>query len=394
MKYFNSVKYKTTNVYYYNNKIPTHISLLSLCLVSILSVVECQLCTVCPANSYCSGPDITACPTNSNSSYGSEFITDCKCQPGYVGENGGICIECATDSFCIGGNSTKRCPDNMAGPMGSNSQTYCTCQPGWYGKFGEECVMCTTGWFCHADVKTQCPTNSVSVAGSDEQSDCVCIAGYTRSDDGLCVECTAGTYKDMAGSMSCIVCDRGTYSYAMGATSTSSCSQCSFETTSEPGSTRLDHCQCSVGYIGDYTTGCAMSRASSLYKVVFSITLNISIEDFNQSVQQDLIIAIADFFQIEVSVVTIESFSEVVHRRRLLSNSILVEIGLLVTRTQLTGVTELISNGSLTSTLLSQGLSATEVSTETVSSISQPTRTITQVETLLLGMMNVCNCKR
>jgi hypothetical protein len=79
-------------------------------------------CGLCPANFYCEGENVSHCPSYSNSSAGSDEATDCTCIPGFYGLNGATCTQCPANSFCVGGQPTHQTCDsvhpNMASPPG------------------------------------------------------------------------------------------------------------------------------------------------------------------------------------------------------------------------------------------------------------------------------------
>ena len=53
----------------------------------------------------------TQCPIYTISPYLSKYITDCSCQPGFYGPNGGPCEMCPIKSYCTGGTDKTACPN-------------------------------------------------------------------------------------------------------------------------------------------------------------------------------------------------------------------------------------------------------------------------------------------
>ena len=109
------------------------------------------------------------------------------------------------------------CPDNSATIVVSAalfSASDCTCNAGYTGPDGGTCVACAAGTYkagtgdAACDV---CPANSASPAGSTVSTACTCNAGYTGPDGGTCVACAAGTYKTVEGPSACNVCAAGKY---------------------------------------------------------------------------------------------------------------------------------------------------------------------------------------
>jgi hypothetical protein len=106
------------------------------------------VCTLCAENMYCSNDGIHPCPAFSNSSLGSTISTDCKCQRGYEGVNGGECQECPSGTFkhLIGNSSCIFCPNNTySSTPASISCTSCPANTFSYGGKGiSDCVDITT----------------------------------------------------------------------------------------------------------------------------------------------------------------------------------------------------------------------------------------------------------
>ncbi|KAJ1465463.1 hypothetical protein T484DRAFT_1648084, partial [Baffinella frigidus] len=137
------------------------------------------------------------CPPHSNSSVGSNFVTDCVCQVGYEGENGGDCTECPTGEY-----------KNVTGDS--------------------DCVSCPVDTYSDtpgAGSCSNCPTDSSTgnMKSADSRTDCQCNAGYGWTHTSTCRACSVGTYKETTGDHQCFSCDPNTYSSEVGATS---CSQC------------------------------------------------------------------------------------------------------------------------------------------------------------------------
>jgi Tyrosine-protein kinase ephrin type A/B receptor-like len=209
-----------------------NINIMAMCIIyfcqfTTVSATGDGFCSSCPPNNYCSDSGINNCPSNSVSSEGSNFLTDCSCKAGYVGVNGAMCYECGENFYCVGGESVRSCPNHSESPHGSNSSLACICVTGWYGDPGGECLECEPGFWCDRGVKDSCPTYTWSDAGSGALEKCTCVAGYTANSNGVaCTACVAGTYKVNPGSAVCTLCATGLYSTEEHAVTASTCASC------------------------------------------------------------------------------------------------------------------------------------------------------------------------
>jgi hypothetical protein len=151
-------------------------------------------CLDCTSGSWCTGGIKNSCNANSNSSTSSSAATDCICDVGYTGSDGGTCALCAAgtykpnagsascttcpeDSFCPGDGSITPCNAYEISPTGSSSQSQCTCIDGRYANAGT-CDLCAAGSFCAGGMSSVCPANADSSGGSVYDTDCTCIGGY------------------------------------------------------------------------------------------------------------------------------------------------------------------------------------------------------------------------
>ena len=212
------------------------------------------------------------CPSQQTSDVGSDTRTDCRCIPGYTGQNGAPCSACGLGSFKSStGNATcdacaqasyigmtaatvcLDCPANYdtVNP-GSTSLDQCVCDFGYF-KEGAGCRECLQGQykdFIGDSTCQQCATFSNSKPASVVVEDCVCNEGYSGPDGGVCASCEAGTFKPTNGSHPCSLCGMGKYSSATAALEESQCTLCPTNTTSVPGSTSLSNCSCNAGFTG------------------------------------------------------------------------------------------------------------------------------------------------
>jgi hypothetical protein len=202
-------------------------------------------CTDCPAGTYSASDrsKCKACTYYSTSAVSSGVESDCNCNAGYTGPDGGPCVLCT--------------PGYFKSTLGSSSCTECGA-----GKYATEygavsvsmCQNCAMGTYSAATgasslgLCTACPARSGSPAGSDELTDCTCDKGYRGADGAACGACPRGTYKDVIGSSSCMPCAIGRYIDRMGATVCLHCPEGS--STLQAESDSIADCVCSAGYTG------------------------------------------------------------------------------------------------------------------------------------------------
>ena len=270
-------------------------------------------CTSCVAGKYCTVQGATSdvcqtCTSNSNSIEASDEQTDCTCNIGYTGGNGGPCEACIAGKYkvttgdaactsCVTGqysttvgamsNACQTCVADSNSAEASDEQTDCTCNSGYTGGNGGPCVACVAGKYkvqngdaacinCVAgqysitvgatsDTCQTCVADSNSVEASDQQTDCICNSGYTTGDGGLCVACIAGKYKVQNGNVECTSCVTGQYSTAVGATS-DACETCAADSNSLEASDEQTDCTCNSGYTGGDGGPCVACIAGK-YKV-------------------------------------------------------------------------------------------------------------------------------
>lgn len=209
-----------------------------------------SVCQPCPADSYCVGGNITACPGNSSSISGMREAEACQCNPGYYGAPGQACAECEADSYCDGARNYS-CPLNSKSPRLSTAVTDCSCPAAYSGADGTACIPCQAGSWCDDGASTDCHDDSDSIYMSSAVTACICDAGFT-GDDGVdpCNGCINGTYKTSNGSDVCTLCPAGTWSWLVEAINNETCVDCPLNSESVAGSHDIAECKCKAGYTG------------------------------------------------------------------------------------------------------------------------------------------------
>ena len=210
----------------------------SYCAPGVSVAVSCPFGYFCAASA--TGP--ASCPSNSNtSSPGAVTITECKCNPGFYGPDGGNCTQCPANSFCGGGNQISTCPTGLYSLAQSSILSQCSC-PTNANLIGNQCLcspglmsimnplaplggwecdpcpakkmcingsasLCPPGSFCVNGVATQCPVNTYCAEGSTATTACpafsssaagsavcTCADGYAFINSSLCAQCAANHY--------------------------------------------------------------------------------------------------------------------------------------------------------------------------------------------------------
>jgi len=205
-------------------------------------------CAICPADSWCpGGTDTFPCPTHSSSGEG---VFQCTCDPGFKGPDHDSCEVCAAGSFCLGGNQAQQCSANSWTVEGVASADLCGCVKDFY-EFsrtnpanGPDCSVCTVDHYCAGGppglAQTACPALTESSARSGDLADCTCIAGYFGTAASACTKCEKGYY-----------CPGGANPIA-----------CPVNTNSEEGVSAVGQCACNPGFYGaDGGNACQMCPA-------------------------------------------------------------------------------------------------------------------------------------
>jgi hypothetical protein len=201
------------------------------------------------------------CPSNSISPAGSAALTNCICNAGSSGPNGGICTVCVEGKYKSSAGSVP-CTNCGTGKYSTAvGASLCTsCGGGTYSaatgaSVSSTCIACNAG-----DSVCACDAG-LHWKGSICQT---CLAGKFKTSIGsdACTDCGTGTYFTSTGATVCTSCGAGTYSAAVGA---SACSDCPSNSNSPAGSVSLTSCTCNIGssgHAGDTCTVCVAGKVS------------------------------------------------------------------------------------------------------------------------------------
>jgi hypothetical protein len=225
-------------------------------------------CTDCSAGTYSgeAASACSACPPHTYSPGGSPLLTNCTCNRGYHGPDGGYCAPCDVGKY-----------------KDTNGSAACTqCAGGTYsGGLATACAHCPPNTFSSPD-KSECILcrgNSHSPQPGAEPSDCLCNAGFSGTDEtGACAACPEGKFKDTVGSAPCTQCPAGKHSKVTGNATEATCADCPADfynnsensdclscpshSQSSASSSILAHCQCNVGFyrLDGVCTACAAGK--------------------------------------------------------------------------------------------------------------------------------------
>lgn len=255
-------------------------------------------CDACEIGFYKSSPkniSCTACPTYSTtSSTGSVLIEDCLCATGYFLDPSETttCLTCNAGLY-TNGSACLKCGDNSFSPPSSGDRTDCTCNKGYHGPDGGTCTACGVGTYKSVDGSTACsvceqgtymdetggsackacPANTDSpialASFRNSITTCICNAGYDAASAGVeCTACVAGKFKEVTGSLGiCEECSVGAYSNLTAATE---CFGCPANTNSPANSDDITDCVCNMGFEGPDGMACTGCEVGYYKRVVGS----------------------------------------------------------------------------------------------------------------------------
>ena len=209
------------------------------------------VCHECGSSVYCTNGQQFPCPANSLASTGSNVISDCVCNAGYLRNSSDVC-NLGQPPFYYQSNNAFTCPQRQQTiASGAEDKTECVCVPGSAGS-GQgvvaNCALCQHDHYqpnFNQSACLQCPSDaSHELSGQTDITSCVCDPGHTGPNGGTCQDCAAGKYKDVVGSTPCTNCSANFFSGA----GASQCTQCREFSTSPEGSNEELDCLCNPGY--------------------------------------------------------------------------------------------------------------------------------------------------
>jgi hypothetical protein len=239
-------------------------------------LLTCCGCSIGTYKTTISTESCRTCSAGSISPAYSIASTDCVCNAGYTGPNGGPCSACTLGNYKTS-KGTPACINCAAGTYAdiAGSTTCKNCVAGTYltttgATALATCTNCINNTYSTStsattvSTCTACPVGTSSQAGSSSLANCVlpdCAAGSTGPTGGPCTACAAGKYKTATGSAACTDCGAGTYSAATGATAAGTCQSCPTNSQSTPGSDAATDCVCVAGFSGPDGGACTTCAA-------------------------------------------------------------------------------------------------------------------------------------
>ena len=231
-------------------------------------VMSCSLCVAGTYSTIASAVDSTVCqncPAQSVSVAGSDELTDCQCNLGSTGSNGGPCEYCEPGTFkdILGSEACTDC-SVLSSVQGSSRRRLLAVAP--VKPHSDSLYYSTVTGSVSSNDCIACPQNSRIVAGGSSGSastQCECFEGHTF--DGLqCVPCAAGTYKDITGPDACIACAVGKFNTLRRSWQETDCLQCPPESyTADVGTTSQANCLCNAGFFGADALSCTACAPGS-----------------------------------------------------------------------------------------------------------------------------------
>ena len=289
---------------------------------------ECQACAAGTYKEAAFSPDndylpCSTCPINSHSIHTSGSLTECICNAGYEGPDGGPCTACVPGKFkSLNGSAACQSCDmhyfsdvpastictscvtflNSDGAIteqiGSGTSEDCICdlsqgflqisdefgnrtcsgcQAGTYAT-SNGCQNCTGGQYADVAGLTackDCPANSSSY--DYPHVACQCHAGYICAPDGE-------NQTESCPSGNCIACPTNTFKdYTGGATA---CDACQPNSLSAPASVSQDDCKCDLGHRQDGPDTCVACLAG-YYADTLNLVTCIACADRSYTKQSD-----------------------------------------------------------------------------------------------------------
>ena len=237
------------------------------CQAALQSATGQSTCGTCAQGKYV-GPDqkrCFSCPNNSFSDVpDNDDIDDCFCNIGYQGANGTNCTACVAGKYkhVVGdANCTTCAPGKVSTSTSATTEGTCTVCPA--GKYANEASTACV----------DCPTHSNSPVSASQVEQCVCNAGYTGQNGTLCEACSSGKYKHVLGDANCTICPVGKVSASTGAMTEDNCTvcpagnyaneastacvDCSANSFSPVGASKIQQCVCNAGYTGSDGGSCS-----------------------------------------------------------------------------------------------------------------------------------------
>lgn len=179
--------------------------------------VACAPCNGALYSDVAAASACAACPANSTGDFFNDAVSDCQCDAGFTGLNGGPCVQCELGKYKTQ-RGTASCGDCGAAafwPPGADPAVFaceacpqhsarasdlvsgvlgCVCDAGYRRTADATCSLCPEGFYCpQQHVQVLCPAHSTAAAGSSSLEACQCLAGF-HGGNGSCAACPVNAF--------------------------------------------------------------------------------------------------------------------------------------------------------------------------------------------------------
>lgn len=179
--------------------------------------VACAPCNGALFSDVAAASACAACPANSTGDFFNDAVSDCQCDAGFTGLNGGPCVQCELGKYKTQ-RGTASCGDCGAAafwPPGADPAVFaceacpqhsarasdlvsgvlgCVCDAGYRRTADATCSLCPEGFYCpQQHVQVLCPAHSTAAAGSSSLEACQCLAGF-HGGNGSCAACPVNAF--------------------------------------------------------------------------------------------------------------------------------------------------------------------------------------------------------
>jgi len=163
--------------------------------------VYAEACVACAPGTFKALTGVQACTTCAQNQSSVAAMTVCSCVDGFTGPDGGPCAECARGTYknWLGSQACTVCPANAhTAVTGRTLLTQCLCNTGYTGPDGGSCVACVGGKYkdvTGSSLCPSCPANFYSTLTTGASSCTACLAGFQSIADSVVVAdcCDANT---------------------------------------------------------------------------------------------------------------------------------------------------------------------------------------------------------
>lgn len=179
--------------------------------------VACAPCNGALYSDVAAASACAPCPANSTGDFFNDAVSDCQCDAGFTGADGGPCVQCELGKYKTqrGTASCGDCGSAAFWPPGADPAVFaceacpqhsarasdlvsgvlgCVCDTGYRRTADATCSLCPEGYYCpQQHVQVLCPAHSTAAAGSSTLEACQCLAGF-HGGNGSCAACPVNAF--------------------------------------------------------------------------------------------------------------------------------------------------------------------------------------------------------